>query len=768
MSSRPPKLDKALQRFFSAPNRLDLDRIEQTDEDHGVGRFRRWIVPLRLPEPQGTLLPCQRETGGSVDWYAVAFDDRELRTLGEELTAFVGPSYSRFRGERARLDVSDPVENAVLSMSQGRAFRVTAPPEKEAQADLWKVLERMREVRARRQEREPETLQAAGRTLRDFFLALRAGNRDGAENLLRLLRDRYEFGTWNLLFLRVQMLSDLGRWEELLGLPQMGDLLRIRRPLAVTEALLTAVYHVELEVFEFRDDPADAAEHFHREVRPRYAPLFAYRTGMRSPEVLKTFMLTAVSATEPDLELRDEVLRAARLSVSEQRYLERLAALAPESPPSPMPVDRLARAREAWAKASYDMAFDQASDAPPSLARGRILLQCAYEMPALEVRSAAIEAINNLAQEEREQLLGSRWAREFWSDLSGPEEEDAAAGLPNNWIEWLERLDRGWDNDVAVEIARQGADQWNVESLLEVPGGVRHLADDLMAARSPGLEATVRDAVPHLLASVQRDLEWPRRDFLPLYNSLLFLLATTERGGRDELNLFNDILAALLELGMSAAQYRDVVGWGSELWERFPAPRNIDWVLDQLDLLAAYPSTDKEVRLRLLQGVASTFHQFVGQGLEIEPQQWLLFRSRCKELGHAELLEAFPTQTAKDTIGEAEETGFAALKGQSVALYTLTESVGQRVAAFLKEVCPSVTVEVSHDHVCTERLRAAAKNADIFVMATMSAKHAATGCIEANRNKGRPLLRPAGKGSASMLASLASFLSGTGAVGDTS
>jgi hypothetical protein len=758
VSSTPPNLDKLLRRFFSAPNRLELDRIEQTDDDRGVGRFRRWIAPLRLPEPQATLLPCQRKTGGPVDWYAVAFNDREMRTLGEELTAFAGPSYSYFRGERARLDASDPVEGAVLEMSQGRAFRVTAPPAKDAQAGLWNALERLREVRARRQEREPETLRPAGRILRDFFLALRAGNRDGAEDLLRLLRDQYEFGTWNLLFLRVQMLSDLGHWDEVLSLSQMGDLLRIRRPLAVTEALLAAVYHVELEAFEFRDELQGAAEHFRREVHPRYAPLFAYRTGMRSPEVLKSFMLMAVSADEPDLELRDDILRAARLPVSEQRYLERLTALTPEPAPAAVPLDVLARAREAWAQGRYDVAFELAAGAPPSFERARILLQCAYEMPALEVRGAAVNAVEVLAEEEREQFLGSRWAREFWADLVGPEE--AAAVLPSGWIEWLELVDRGWDADAAVEVARQGADQWDVDSLLELPGGVRRMADGLMASRSLWAEATVRNSLPHLLASAHRDPEWPRRDLLPLYNALLFLLATTDRGGRDELNLFNEVLSALLELGMSADQYRDVVGWGTELWERFPAPKNIDWVLDLLDMLAGYPSPDKEARLRHLQAVASRFHQFVGQGQEIQPQQWLLFRSRCKELGHAELLESFPKSLAKEATVEAEDTGFAALKGRSVALYTLTESVGQRVAALLKEVCPSMTVEVSHDHVCTERLRAAAKNADIFVMATMSAKHAATGCVEANRAKSLPLLRPAGKGSASMITVLSNFLAG--------
>ena len=763
MNSVAPSLEDQLKYFFSSPNRIDLKRIDQEDEDNGYGRFRRWLAPLRLPEPQATLLPCQRDAGGPVEWYAVAFNDREVRTLGEELTAFVGPSFSYFRGERAQLQATDPVEAAVLRLSGGRSFRVTAPPGRDSQKALWDALERMRQVRARRQERAPEVHEPVGRVLRDFFLALRAGNRDGAEKELRLLRDRYEFGTWNLIFLRVQMLSDLGHWRELLSLPELRNLLSIRRPLAVTEAILSAVYRVELEAFELKDDPKGATDHFQRAIYPNYGSLFAFRTGMRSPEVLKSFLLMAVSAKEPDLELRDEILQVARLPTSERRYLERLAALAPEPVSPPASEHALNRAHAAWTQGRFDDAFKLASASPRSYERAQILLQCAYEMPAIEVRNTAVAAVKNLASKERERLLDSRWARKFWTELSGPDPEETEASLPSGWIEWLDRLDLGWDGRAAVELARQGSDQWDVGSLLDAPGGVRRVEEGLMKGRSPDGETAIRDSLPHLLACAQRDPDWPRRGLLPLYNALLFLLATTDRGGRDDLNLFNDGLSAVLELGVTVEQYRDVVGWGTELWERFPAPKNVDWVLDLLDLLAAYPSPDREVRLRLLQAVASRFQQFSGQGQSIQSQQWLIFRHRCKELGHAELLQAFPKPAAGGDSNYEGVAGFAKLKDRSVALYTLTESVGQRVAAFLKEVCPSVSVEVNHDHVCTDRLRAAARNADIFVVATMSAKHAATDCIDANRAKSLPLLRPNGKGSASMLAALTEFLEGTSA-----
>jgi hypothetical protein len=179
-------------------------------------------------------------------------------------------------------------------------------------------------------------------------------------------------------------------------------------------------------------------------------------------------------------------------------------------------------------------------------------------------------------------------------------------------------------------------------------------------------------------------------------------------------------------------------------------------------VLAVHPAPDEEARLRFLQAVAAGLHQITARGQRTELPQRYLFRARCRELGHPALLEVLPPEDVRPGADEQEQesAGFSALRGLSVALYTLTESAGQRVKAFLEEVCPGVAVEVSHDKVCTERLKAAARNADVFVMATASAKHAATGCIEAHRPDSRPLLRPAGKGSASMLSALAAYVAG--------
>ena len=83
--------------------------------------------------------------------------------------------------------------------------------------------------------------------------------------------------------------------------------------------------------------------------------------------------------------------------------------------------------------------------------------------------------------------------------------------------------------------------------------------------------------------------------------------------------------------------------------------------------------------------------------------------------------------------------------GKIIAIYTLTESAGRQAAVLLQQLVPNISVELSHDKVGNERLQMLARNADLFVVVTQSAKHAATLFIQRYRQS-RPLLFPKGRG----------------------
>jgi hypothetical protein len=92
-------------------NKFDLGKIERGEGKQA--KIRPWVELLTKGEPQPTILPCWRSE--SVDWYAIAFSERQLRRLSEELMAFVGPTYSTFRGQRAQLN---PQEQAVAEFDE--------------------------------------------------------------------------------------------------------------------------------------------------------------------------------------------------------------------------------------------------------------------------------------------------------------------------------------------------------------------------------------------------------------------------------------------------------------------------------------------------------------------------------------------------------------------------------------------------------------------------------------------------------------------------
>ena len=149
-----------LGRFFGPPNQIN----EGKDP-----RLTPWIDRLRRSEPLSSVLPCFRG-GQIVDWYGVAFDDRQWRSLGEDLTAFVGPTFTTFRGQRAALAPSDPIDAAVEALTGGLAYKFRGEPSAGGARAVWGALERLRGVWARRPSGTAARSWAVGRVLRRLSL----------------------------------------------------------------------------------------------------------------------------------------------------------------------------------------------------------------------------------------------------------------------------------------------------------------------------------------------------------------------------------------------------------------------------------------------------------------------------------------------------------------------------------------------------------------------------------------------------------------------
>jgi hypothetical protein len=99
---------------------------------------------------------------------------------------------------------------------------------------------------------------------------------------------------------------------------------------------------------------------------------------------------------------------------------------------------------------------------------------------------------------------------------------------------------------------------------------------------------------------------------------------------------------------------------------------------------------------------------------------------------------------------KAEKSLAAALAGKSVAIYTLTEGAARDARDQLRTLAPDLRVDLNHDHVGTRGLAALAARADLFVIAALSATHAATDFIRAIRSS-EHLANAPGKGAAGIV-----------------
>lgn len=751
-----------LDAFFSPPNRLSREACA-AGSGKLSSKFSPWVARVLRPEPVITVLP-RWNLDNSFDWYGIASDPVTHRRLGEELMAFVGPTWSTFRGTPAILDPGDPIDCAVAEFIGGdiTAFKFRDVGDA---ARVFAAIEMMRRAWEMRPSVTADAPRPIGRVLRDFYMALRVGNRLSAEEQLAYLGRRGQLNELNRLFLRVQMLSELNEPGELLSLPSLGDLLQTRRPLAVTQALLEAAYVVEISAVEA--DPLLALERC-RAVEWKYGSLFTSDVAIRRPSALKFLMLHAASVS--DVALRDRLLSIqvddeVRIALANFGSLfaasEHLQATA---------ISPLAAAIAAGDAGDFGTAFALARSADPTLRRAILLCQCAYEAPSLEAQQGAIEAVFGLSPSDFEAAMSRRLVREYVEAQTSPsttagakiEANAAVVAVPQlvtNWVQWLEALYAGTLGKMGLEIARQGGEQWDLHWLARDEGTIARFSE-LLAEPPERWSTIVNEALPHILGFLQRDTEWPRKAFGPIYGSAAAVLAQTTTGAADDLALFNDLAAVRIETGVSNAEYTELLEQLRLLVDTFSAPATIEWMLDALEVLAFQPCPDSEARIRFLASAGTQF--FRHRGRLTKDHCWLLERLHA-EMNQSELYaNLLPPEEVAGTIAadaQPESDPLRFYAGKSIAIYTLNERAAQVISELLQDRVPNVTVHTNNDLAGTPRLKALSQQADVFVMTLGSAKHAATDFIADNRPHNKPLLRTGkrSRGSSGILVQLVRY-----------
>lgn len=741
--------------FFGPGNRLRWEAIKAGSLPRDVqDRLGPFLADLQR-NPDVLVLPRALDSG-RVQWYVLCASPRATRMARDEVRAFLGPTYSDFEGRVTRLDPADTVEAAVLDRYGNNAFRLDVP-ERDLVDTARERLRLLMRLRNERPTRHARRLRAVGRVLRDFEYALLTVDAHAAGNLIDELRSSGYLSATNLLFLEVRRLAASTHWDAVLSLPELDSLLAMSRPRRVTEALINAVYESRLREFEEGNRASEAVQRFRSEIFPRYQTLYRSRATLSGFKVDASFLFAAGASTPARPEVAGEILANYPPDSRERAYLTAVAELSSRGTPPPAAVSTLDEARAAFAEADIDRAYELAVSLPPVFDRSALLLRCARDIGTLSAAQVALKSIESLPQADRLRLNRNVTLRRIRESLEGLSARDApsstahavAVELPSTWAMWLRRLTALQPWSAAVAVAETAAREWNVHAFASDPSAVQEVAELLLHDRPEWGQAALRDALPYLLEfCLVHDTALRLK---AIYESLFLILAVDDQLSLPQVAALVKVVDIRLRLGVTQNEYREAIRHLSAAIHAVATPSVAVLALEAIEIVINSACPVPSERQELVATIAAVFQRWY---LRIDKASFLLLQHLADELGVADVL---PRPVSE---GDAHvQSEWDALNGKKVAMYSLQESALRRAASVLGELCPGVRVDMFHDHVGgSSALRTAAATADVFLVATAAAKHAATTFIEAHRPSALATLYARGQGSSSLLDALREYL----------
>jgi hypothetical protein len=311
---------------------------------------------------------------------------------------------------------------------------------------------------------------------------------------------------------------------------------------------------------------------------------------------------------------------------------------------------------------------------------------------------------------------------------------------------WLTRIsDPDFTN--ALALARLGAEEWPIAAEAADPAAVVSLIDALNRAQSDFLAAErTAQALPYIVASLQRDPLFPNSAMTPIYSSLLTLLALGSSRGASVYDSSLTLVDALLSVGTDAAEYRELTADVNEIAGEGFGLRMVYWSLELIEAFMRSPAPDPAAREQLVLSVLARLTPIRGR---LSCLQQATVQSLSNEFGW--------TFNALHTPQDPDGEGLASrLRGKTIAIYSLVENASRLARVALQAISDDIDVQYSAEKGGTSRLRALATNSDLFVVAWAAAKHAATDFIRTHRG-GRPLVYAEGKGVSSLLRAIEDY-----------
>ncbi|MCG6157720.1 protein DpdD [Rubinisphaera margarita] len=740
-----------LRSFFGSGNSIQWDAYKSAAPTDAIRSYLEPWVRRFLKQESPFLLPRVDPSSKQTTWYVLCGNSREARSMRESLLAFIGPTYSNFHGQLAKLDPEDPIESCCKSTFGSLVFRLPVIHDDD-RTKVGRLLTAIIDYRDRESGRSLAAVKPIGRLLRDLEMAILARNEQSAWAIYGEIRSRGRLSATNLAFLQVRIFAAFEKWAELLLLPVLDEILQVRRPKRISDQIAQAVYRQHLSQHELTGDVSAAVETY-RGTAKRFHNLVRSTAGLQSPDAIKFALVSSVASDPTKRELAEQLAGHSAIAADAEWANALLATL-----PAPAPAEGVSEAVIGYDVAdarynenNFDEAFALYLLQPPTNRSVHRVLELAVEIDTRRSAEDAIAYLSSASDDVQGRVLSRRVCSghvEILSQILGQDSGGKVKPI-ESLIDWFEFVDTGEAVKTSGEVLEYGIQKWISNSSFETS----KIAETLQISRTGKQRDIIRNAVPTFIRAFLVDRS-ATRECKPIYNALTDLLIYDESVGPDDLTAIEQLSEAILTTApshdVSNNDFQHVAELTTYLWALIAAPRHFDWVLSMLDLLIDTGAQQHTSLTPILATLAESSRLWARR---ISDDQWSLLELLAADLDLTEMVSVPRPEVEEATQDDSPDIR-SLLAGKSIAVYSLTERIARRFGQLAQQTFEGIKIHYIHDKSLTDRMKSLAQSADIFIINTWDAKHAATNGIKDSRPKSKTCLHAEGKSSTQLLSCL--------------
>lgn len=306
------------------------------------------------------------------------------------------------------------------------------------------------------------------------------------------------------------------------------------------------------------------------------------------------------------------------------------------------------------------------------------------------------------------------------------------------WQEWLAMIGDPHRDRTVPSLAPEHSPQCHAGSRIPMPDS---FAPALVDKLERGLLSPAGDALSCIARFVVSDPQKGRPEWKPVYMAILEYCISGRLDSEDSRAIAFPMLLAMLHSQPSKDEYQDLVDVSGRLTQRSPSPQNLNWSLDLADGFLSNGIPERECLAPFLHRILTL----------IDEAKHHLSAQRQQVATRAQNLLSHMDWQPMDDAGDSHSALSGALQGKRLVIYTLRRSSAVTVRNWIRHIQPSTEVELLNNRVWSDSLLNPVRNADLLVMVTAAATHAATEMISRTRRAvGKDVIVPASMGSTSM------------------